>query len=540
MNNRTYNKFFHLHTVSGIIISFALYIIFFAGAFALFQHDIGNWEKGEVQEASDYGKESEKVPFAALDFDRIVAKAQGKGYKLRGREIHFYPLGGKYRVYLGASKDSLAAEADKKPHYMLYDAEKDFLDEPDRNATRFFSMGGLFYDLHFFDQLGSFGFYTAGVVAFLFLFALISGIVIHWNKIVQSFYVFRPFEKLKTVWTDAHTVLGTIGIPFQFVYALTGCIFCLNIIVISPNRTFFKHKAANEHAVSTIEKKKSEGEKKDGTRLSFNNLVYSANAHWKDDKLMQVIFTNYEGDNSILEARVKLEDKHSMTEKNGKVVLDAFTGKVLSEERPDQQHYAQDISNILGRLHVAEFPNLPEFYSYFLRFAYFVLALITCFVIISGVLIWLTARDKKGLPENKKRFNEGVGNIYLAICLSMFPITAFSFLVSKLLPASQFAHREVILNSVFFGGWLVLSIIFWRIKNNGIVNKYSLLGAGILGLMIPLANGFSSGNWFWVSYYKRYYSILFIDLLWVFLALVALLVVKYAPLFGKRNTGLKV
>ena len=48
MSNRNYNVFFNTHTVSGIVISIALYVIFFAGAFALFKGEIQIWEEGKT------------------------------------------------------------------------------------------------------------------------------------------------------------------------------------------------------------------------------------------------------------------------------------------------------------------------------------------------------------------------------------------------------------------------------------------------------------------------------------------------------------
>ena len=50
MSNRNYNVFFNTHTVSGIVISIALYVIFFAGAFALFKGEIQIWEEGKNPE----------------------------------------------------------------------------------------------------------------------------------------------------------------------------------------------------------------------------------------------------------------------------------------------------------------------------------------------------------------------------------------------------------------------------------------------------------------------------------------------------------
>ncbi|WP_369450345.1 PepSY domain-containing protein [Algibacter lectus] len=47
--------------------------------------------------------------------------------------------------------------------------------------------------------------------------------------------MFRPLKKLKTLWTDAHTALGMIGLPFQFVYAVTGAYFMIKLLIVAPN-----------------------------------------------------------------------------------------------------------------------------------------------------------------------------------------------------------------------------------------------------------------------------------------------------------------
>ena len=49
LGNRAYNIIFHTHTVSGITISFALYVIFFAGAFTLFKDEFYQWENPEAR-----------------------------------------------------------------------------------------------------------------------------------------------------------------------------------------------------------------------------------------------------------------------------------------------------------------------------------------------------------------------------------------------------------------------------------------------------------------------------------------------------------
>jgi uncharacterized iron-regulated membrane protein len=63
------------------------------------------------------------------------------------------------------------------------------------------------------------------------------------------------------------------------------------------------------------------------------------------------------------------------------------SGEIVSEKEPFRQiSYVDGTSGILYRLH---------FGGVGLRVVYFILGIVSCFVILSGVLIWLVARDKK-------------------------------------------------------------------------------------------------------------------------------------------------
>src|SRR5690606_17189472 len=139
-------------------------------------------------------------------------------------------------VYAGATKDTTLSLADTLTqtggHSIGAKDRINFLYYfKDRQATTYnqeYDMGEFLYRLHFFAQLNKiplrfghpFGYLLASVVAFIFLVALISGLLLHWDKIKSSFFVFRPWSRWKTVWTDMHTALGVIGFPFLFVFAV--------------------------------------------------------------------------------------------------------------------------------------------------------------------------------------------------------------------------------------------------------------------------------------------------------------------------------
>ena len=202
MNNRVYNILFHTHTISGIIISVVLYVIFFAGSFSFFRDDIVNWERNESLAITDDME---------LDFNKVLDTLDFE-YNLYGRDIEFRKYYGEPRVAVSISEskdDSLSPKMSKASQFFYLHTK----DHSRKAYLESYTLGEFLYRLHFLAQIPyPFGYYLSGFVALFFLFAIITGVLVHWKKIVSNFFMFRPFGKLKTLWTDAHTALGMIGL----------------------------------------------------------------------------------------------------------------------------------------------------------------------------------------------------------------------------------------------------------------------------------------------------------------------------------------
>ncbi len=512
MKKINYNRFFHLHTVSGIVISVGLYVIFFAGAFALFLEETDHWEKSpDTHEKS--------VLYSELNYDRLLDSLDQK-YGLYGRNISFRLENGKIDHFdLSATKDTLVSSEKNESYELEIDPDTYKMvthkEEP-------YSMGTLMYYLHFFYQGGQVGYYISGFVALFFLFAIVSGVIIHWKKIVPNFYQFRPLAKLKTIWTDAHTVLGMIGLPFQFIYALTGSMLVLSI-VSAPALLLFDGDFERATEEMGFAQQDSLGVKTEKI-YEVNSFINKVAPSWYTFTPGNITLENIGSTTMKLKASGNINAEHSNFLDTYKEVSYLL---ISGEKEPEktESNYVKAIASGTYNLHYANYGDIGTWKNYLLKIIYFIMALITCFVIISGVLIWLEARNKNNVPEKQRRFNEKVGYWYLAISLSMFPVTALSYIVSKLLPTTADNYRETILNAVFFGGWLVLSIYFKLKKDNYFTNKYTLLSGGVLALCIPLISGFTSGNWIWKTFTAGQNNVFMIDVLWLMLSLTSLFVI---------------
>ncbi|MBD1431792.1 PepSY domain-containing protein [Sphingobacterium sp. DN00404] len=526
MNIRNYNIYFNTHTISGIVICALLYVIFFAGSFSFFKHEIQAWQHGVSYEANkEVGK----------DFDFLLDSLR-QTHNLQGRDITFYlqPHSLGASVNMSVSKDTTVSKPKQAPaegqrrgrrgggdaSFFYYD----FHQEKASTYAESYDMGEFLYRLHFLAQLNQvpirigmpFGYTIAGLVSFLFLFALITGLLLHWDKIVSNFFIFRPWSKWKTVWTDMHTALGVIGFPFQFIFALTGIILIVNWVLVKPLTNYlydgkqeelyldlgFSDSQTYEYLYQPIDQ-------------DFNTQPYLAELKqkWNGAEFSRVFLKNYGDESMHLIVHAKPNPKLNFSGE-GKAVYRIHDQQLIYEKDPHStSSYKDKVSSIIYHLHFGDFGGYP------VKITFFILGIMGCIVIISGILIWLVARDKNNIPKHKRVFNFWASNIFLAICLTMLPVTAFTFIAVKVYPEVN----QDFIYSVYFYSWLALSIFYVIRRDLRATNKETLLVGALLGFCIPVVNGLYGGNWIWKTFAAGETDILFFDLLWIAISVVALL-----------------
>ncbi|WP_025146458.1 PepSY-associated TM helix domain-containing protein [Pedobacter jeongneungensis] len=533
MDNRKYNIYFHTHTISGIIICALLYVIFFAGSFSFFKEEITAWQKN-----TSYVKSRKTV---TRDFDHVIDSLSKKN-NLKGRDFDFFIQRNEIGAYVSvtASNDTTlkkkikpkTKEGSKKrggrgrggdddSMYFNYD----FAQHKTADYQQGYDMGEFLYRLHFLAQLNvvpirlgaPFGYLLAGVVSFIFLFALLTGLMLHWDKIVSNFFTFRPWAKWKTLWTDLHTAIGVIGFPFQLIFAVTGVVLIANIILIAP---FSKYLYRGDSVALYQDLEYSDTTKYAYTyqplksSFSVNDFMDKEGRKWPQSKITAVAIKNYGDSNMhvILTAKPLSNESFSGT---GKMVYRVRDHKVLSELAPSgSSSYVDKVKSLIYHLHFGDFGGRP------LRIIFFILGIMGCLVIISGILIWLVARDKKNVPKHKRVFNFWTANIFMASSLSMLPVTALTMI--SLLFIEKPNQSDIY--HVYFYSWLILSVYFIARKNLTITNHQTLILSAVLCFLLPLADGFKRNNWLWTTFAEGRYDILFIDLLFLILAMLSIVV----------------
>jgi hypothetical protein len=560
MNLRRYNIYFNTHTISGIIICAILYVIFFAGSFSFFKNEINAWQKNESDKGGTYRN---------LVFDHLLDSI-GQIKELKGRDITFYMQHNGHASYvnIGASQDTIVAnkakelaakkELDEKKNrkanveegkkkkrgrgrrgaedsmYFTYDlATKKPSDYSDG-----YTMGEFLYRLHFLaplNQIGinigrPFGYTLAGLVSFIFLFALISGLMLHWDKIKSNFFVFRPGHKWKTVWTDMHTALGVIGFPYQFMYALTGIVLIVNSVLIIPFSKYLYDGKEDEVYVAlgyNDNTKYTYLYEPLTTTFKMGDFLDKLEKKWPNSHMNRIFIKNY-GDKSMHVVALYDADIDKNFAGSGRLIYRVADNKTLFEKSAsDTGSYLDYVKGFIYRLHLADFGGYP------IKIIYFVLGIMGCFVIISGILIWLVARDKNNIPKRKRIFNFWAANVFMASCLTMFPVTAMTFIAVKLATKVD----QPFIFHVYFYSWLALGLFYIIRRNIGKTNLETLLIGSILSLAVPIVNGIKTGNWIWETYRSGSKDILLVDLLWLSLGIIGLLIFKKMLQTAKKENN---
>ncbi|MCG8306530.1 MAG: PepSY domain-containing protein [Cytophagales bacterium] len=527
-SNRDYNVFFNTHTVSGIVISVGLYIIFFAGAFAIFTQNINRWETN-----------TKEIPYPTdMDYEKALDIAIQEGYELEGRSIlvryinnHMPHIQVRARA-LKTDKDHLP-EGRKQPDVKATGPISLRLDPvtyenmEEKYNAEYVQLGTFLYQLHFLDPIiPTFGIYISGLISLFFLFAILTGLIIHWNKIISNFFTFRLRASVKNLWTDGHTALGVIGFPFQFMYAVTGCFYGLSIVILLPSVLvlFDGDRDKMFGAVSPTYRQYERQHVRLENRANVNELVQQTIQKNGTENLefVTVTLSNYLDENAHASVVLRYHSDSDFFS-NTYSIYKLSDGSLVEEKKPDENTYHESVLLTMGKLHFAEFGG------YLIKSVYFILALLTCFVILSGVMIWLAARDKK-IYEDKRKFNQNVGAIYIGSTLGLYPAIALMFLMTKVIPMDM-SDRYLIIKAVFFVFWAGYTVYAFFIKNTFKINRNAMYLAGAMGILIPFINGISTGLWFWRSLPLGYVDSFYVDFAWLIMGVITLLSTrKFKPL----------
>ncbi len=201
-----------LHTWSGLLAGWLLYFVFLTGTLGYFSVEIDRWMQPELPW---------RPPAATTE--TILAQAIGR---LQAAA----PAAERWSIDLPYRKSATglrvgwrmptAADGTRGAAGWLPDLQAEQSGVPPRLTGGGLLLYQMHYRLHYLDAQSAY--WIVGLASMFLLVTLLSGVITH-KRILRNFFTFRP-AKGPTSWRDAHTVLGTLALPYHLMITYSGLV----------------------------------------------------------------------------------------------------------------------------------------------------------------------------------------------------------------------------------------------------------------------------------------------------------------------------
>ncbi|AFC86049.1 putative iron-regulated membrane protein [Frateuria aurantia DSM 6220] len=417
-----------VHTWSGLLAGFALFIAFYAGALSVFRSDIDRWQSPPWQDGGAAAQPAQtlldrlvrEVPAARDDFSLMLPEGGSPPY------LYWFSQG---------RLQYLLAGADSHPS----------THGPDGRLADFI------YALHYSLAASTPGLYLMGIVSLLYGLALVSGLIIHLPGMVRQLFALHPGSNLKRLWSDAHNAIGVLSLPFHIIFALTGALFCLSAVVLTAmGKLTFDPELPSRYAQSVSVTVMQADTPTHGPRqpLPVNDLLRyakraAADAGSPGFEPEYLHFTHYgQADGQV---EVGGTPGHTLAT-YGTVRLDVADGRLLGASLGRHASLDQSLSSSMYGLHFGNFGGRM------VQWLYFLLGLAGAFLFYSGNLLWLESRRKRR-HQQQPRSVRFMARATLGACLGSCLAISTVFAVTWAAAATERASDTLLIAS-FFGTWL--------------------------------------------------------------------------------------
>lgn len=445
MKSSTIRTFTTVHTWTGLLAGFALFIAFYAGALTMFHDPIDTWAlpKAELADAKVMDQAGammadivEKHPAAR----ESIGVTYAAGHPSHEVAAYWMEKDGTWMTQ--AIDDGAAHDAEDHEHGLA-----DFV-----------------YELHYDLGIPEIGIYLMGIVSIIYGLALLTGVLIHLPNLVRELFALRPGHNLKRLWQDAHNVIGILSLPFHIIFAVTGALLCLTLVALMAfNTVIFDGKlmGAFERMTSALPDTPAAVSTGDGKvavpmlapaelgALARKAALAAGAANFDPDYMR---YMHYGQPGAMAEVRGTSEKTLG---EYGAVALDASTGRVINMQLTGVRDANHATYSAIFGLHFGTFGSLS------LRWLYFILGLAGAFLFYSGNLLYIETRRKRRQAEQPMKVR-AMATATVGVCLGTCFAISVTFIANHLAPYFGAEPTLVVQPACFTAFFAAIAWTFWR------------------------------------------------------------------------------
>ncbi|KAF0814748.1 hypothetical protein IGB42_00803 [Andreprevotia sp. IGB-42] len=485
MKSATLKLYRSLHTWTGILCGLTLFVAFYAGAITVFHEDLHQWQN------PGWRTQGQETP---ADAQKLLTTALAAHPELKGN-IAIMPAGSH------SSPNNEAYWYDPKIDDWAHKSLADF--DPQTRPQHGSELADFVDSVHRTLGIPVAGQYVMGIVSIIYALALVSGVLIHLRQLVDDLFAVRPGKNKKRFWQDAHNLIGVISLPFHIIFAITGALFSLFVILMAAfNFGVFDGQLEKRfiEAVGTVPPNSPQASGKPAAMLSVAQLTARARALAPDFEPSWLGFSNYGDSNAYVEI---LGNTPQTVSRFTAMTLKATNGSVVKIQTRGERDVNHAVMSSLYGLHFGNYAGD------LVRWAYFLLGLSGAVLFYSGNLLWIESRRKHRQQQQARapyRMAQGTLGWCLGTCLGIS--LAFSTALLAPMAGLDAARWEKIAG---FGGFFVAILwSFARPPARGAVEL--LMVTAMATLAIPLVNGLVTGDHLLLTPWHGQWAIFGVDL----------------------------
>ncbi|MDH7638335.1 PepSY-associated TM helix domain-containing protein [Sphingomonas sp. MAHUQ-71] len=404
-----------VHTWSGLLLGWLLYVMFLCGTVAYFQEEVTRWMQPEVAPAHS---QAEAVAGAQAWLTRHAGDALSWYIAPPGRrgavtQVYWQPAdpasGGRTSATLDGQGREVVARA-TSGGYFLY---------------------RLHFDLHYLPVIWAR--IIVGIAAMFMLVAILSGIITH-KKIFADFFMLR-FGKGQRSWLDAHNVTAVLALPFHLMITYTGLVSLASLYAPAPVAAAFTSGGAYYAAAFPTGASAAAA----GVRqplAPLGTMVLRATQVF-DAREIGYLWVQSPGDRNASVA-ITTSPAAGFDTRGDTMLFDGVTGQPREPSPP--RGTAQRAESVMVGIHAGRYANLP------LRWLYFLSGVFGTAMVATGLVLW-TAKRRQRLPDPERpHIGFRIVERMNVATIAGFPLALASyFLANRLLPvaASDRPDREI-------------------------------------------------------------------------------------------------
>ena len=470
-----------LHTWTGLVVGWVLFLVFLTGSTGYYAFEIDRWMRPELPLVSAV---KQMRPTQGLGAAQDYLQAHAAGAQSWVIQLPGERSQPQLEVFW-REPAKMPGQAGRFERAMLDPGTGKAVNQDEVRAT---GGGHLLYRMHYLLHYvpADAGIYIVGMCTMPMFLAIVTGIITH-KKILSDFFTFRA-SKGQRSWMDAHNIISVTSLPFFLMITYSGLVFFMSSYYMpagiaaaygttpEARQRYFDEQSSADRSGPTG---------RPAALIALGDVLGWAEKTWGAGNVGSIEVRHPGDECAVVSARPRTEGANALNRPS--LRFNGITGNPLPERLSDDA--ASTIERTLLALHEGRFAG-P-----LLRWLYFLAGLLGCAMIATGLVLW-TAKRKVKQDKRLKAGQSVEFGFRLVDCLNIATVAgvctavAVYFWANRLIPVDFAERRAWEAHALFIAWGLLLAHAAIRPPRKAWVEQLGL--AALAFGLLPLVNALTT------------------------------------------------